>query len=276
MSFGDFDRASSSPRQYAINLQSAPSGLADSDGERSYSKMMDRSSHTIFMISNNVAHIQKYVSNFGTAKDSEDARKKLTELTNATRNMIKQTTIDLKNLSKLENDNRQRKMAHQKLQKDFEDVLGRFQSVSKLAAAKSREYVIRARALQHAEEEDENAGENQPLISQQQRLQIHAVESELQFNEALINERDGAIRQIEQSIVEVNEIFRDLGTIVNDQQHHLDNIESNVESVAINMEDATTELRTASQAQLRAQSRKCYLMILLGVIVVIFTIVIFS
>ena len=37
-------------------------------------------------------------------------------------------------------------MAQQKLQRDFEQVLARFQSVSKFVAEKSREFVARAKA----------------------------------------------------------------------------------------------------------------------------------
>ena len=46
-------------------------------------------------------------------------------------------------------------------------------------------------------------------------------ENDIQFNEALINERDQELRHIEQSIVDVNEIFRDLGGLVHEQQFML-------------------------------------------------------
>jgi hypothetical protein len=41
---------------------------------------------------------------------------------------------------------RSRKLVQEKLQKDFEGVLKRFQAVSKLVAEKSREYVNKAKA----------------------------------------------------------------------------------------------------------------------------------
>jgi hypothetical protein len=46
-------------------------------------------------------------------------------------------------------------------------------------------------------------------------------ESELAFQEALIEERETEIREIESGIHELNEIFRDLGTIVHEQQSML-------------------------------------------------------
>jgi hypothetical protein len=40
----------------------------------------------------------------------------------------------------------------------------------------------------------------------------------LQFQEQLIQEREGEIEQIEQGITELNQIFKDLGQIVGEQQ----------------------------------------------------------
>jgi syntaxin 7 len=46
-------------------------------------------------------------------------------------------------------------------------------------------------------------------------------DSELEFQEALIEEREVEIRGIETGIHELHEIFRDLGTIVSEQQSML-------------------------------------------------------
>jgi t-SNARE complex subunit (syntaxin) len=43
-------------------------------------------------------------------------------------------------------------------------------------------------------------------------------DSEVEFQEQLIQEREGEIEQIEQGITELNQIFRDLGEIVVGQQ----------------------------------------------------------
>ncbi|KAI9091023.1 t-SNARE, partial [Phlyctochytrium arcticum] len=219
--------------------------------------MFDRASHTIFTISNNVATIQKLLALFGTTKDTSDMRSRLHSLTENTRDMVRQTGSDLKSLlarSKTSSSSsssgsntgqlgdRHRKMAQQKLQKDFEAVLKRFQSVSQLAAEKSREYVALARAAHvddpNNEDDDDDAVESQPLMSRNQRMHLQQVDTDIEFNEALISEREEDLREIEKSIVEVNEIFRDLGTLVHEQQYMLDNIESNVQSVEINMENA--------------------------------------
>lgn len=71
------------------------------------------------------------------------------------------------------------------------------------------------------EEEDEVQLEQQQLLqadSAQRRIQIEALDNEIEYNETLISEREGEIQGIEQGITELNEIFRDLGMLVNEQE----------------------------------------------------------
>lgn len=56
---------------------------------------------------------------------------------------------------------------------------------------------------------------------QQQSVVEGIPDSELEFQEALIEEREVEIRGIETGIHELHEIFRDLGTIVSEQQSML-------------------------------------------------------
>ncbi|KAJ3230798.1 hypothetical protein HDU78_008094 [Chytriomyces hyalinus] len=272
------------PSQRPIPLpRTGPSNLAVSESSITIiRKTWDRASNAVFQISNNVASLDALVKQLGSAKDTPELRARLHDLTESTRDMIKQTGADLKSLVIPENsshfEGRQHKMAQQKLQKDFESVLSRFQDVSKLAAKKSREYVQKARNYQqqHAHgHDDHDENENAPLLQQQQLQDQEALDAEVEYNESLILEREQDLQNIERNIVEVNEIFRDLGTIVGEQQFVLDHIESNVGSVAVNMEGATGELRIAAERQKAAQSRMCCLYTILGTVGVVVILVLF-
>jgi syntaxin 7 len=60
--------------------------------------------------------------------------------------------------------------------------------------------------------------DDQPLINEnQRRMQLLVVDNELEYNESMITQREDEIREIEQGINELNEIFRDLGTMVHEQ-----------------------------------------------------------
>lgn len=77
--------------------------------------------------------------------------------------------------------------------------------------------------------EAQEEGEHVPLLSQRHSqidTQLTILDSQVEFNEGLIYERDSDILQIQESIGQVNEIFRDLGGLVHEQGHMLDNIES--------------------------------------------------
>ncbi|KAJ3170575.1 hypothetical protein HDU88_008476 [Geranomyces variabilis] len=302
MSFGDLEKGVPG-RTYSVPVwgtagasSSASAGSSNTAGApfSPSQNTFERASHTIFTISANVATIQKLLAQFGTAKDTSDMRHRLHTMTEDTRDLVRQTGGDLKQILAQGKGTpsgssprrgreeegyaeRQKKMATQKLQKDFEEVLKRFQGVSKLAVEKSREYVAMAKAA-HAGElsQGESDDESAPLMSGDQRQQLAVLDNEIDFNEALINEREQDLKGIEQSISEVNEIFRDLGTMVHEQQYMLDNIESNVQTVEINMENATGELRTADRYQRSTRNKLCCILVLAAIVVLVIVIIVIT
>lgn len=74
----------------------------------------------------------------------------------ATQDIILQTTADLKELGQHRNvstDDRAKKLEQQKLSKDFQVVLGRFQQIQRSHAEKSREFVAQIKAKTHTLED---------------------------------------------------------------------------------------------------------------------------
>lgn len=70
----------------------------------------------------------------------------------------------------------------------------------------------------------------QPQFQLQDQTYADVVpDSEVEYQEQLIEEREGEIRQIESGIHELNDIFRDLGTIVHEQQSMLGKLPSVIE-----------------------------------------------
>lgn len=49
-------------------------------------------------------------------------------------------------------------------------------------------------------------------------MQSNALDNEIEYNELLISEREAEIQNIEDGIVELNEIFRNMDLIVNEQE----------------------------------------------------------
>ena len=106
-------------------------------------------------------------------------------------------------------------------------------------------------------------------MQEQEQLRL-ASQDEVDFQESLIIERESEIRNIEQSVGELYELFRDVAHIVHEQGGQLDTIHGNVISVADDTRQADIELRSASKYQKNARGRAfCLLLILLVVLTII-------
>jgi t-SNARE complex subunit (syntaxin) len=70
--------------------------------------------------------------------------------------------------------------------------------------------------------------------------------------------REQAIRQLESDILDVNQIFKELATMVHEQGEMVDSIEANVESAQIEVSQGASELSRAHTYQVR-----CYTTILI-------------
>jgi len=115
--------------------------------------------------------------------------------------------------------------------------------------------------------------EKQSLLESSRKQQLLQIENEREFNDALIHDREMGIKQIESAVSEVNEIFTDLANLVHEQGFMIDNIESNIESTAVQTQDGVVQLQKASQHQKSARSKMCILAIILVVIAAVLTLI---
>lgn len=82
-----------------------------------------------------------------------------------------------------------------------------------------------------------------------QEIEFQVLENEMANNEALIQEREKDITRIHQSVVQVNEIFQDLATIVQNQQCTIDDIETNIQESHARTEAGLEQVQKAANAQ---------------------------
>ncbi len=120
-----------------------------------------------------------------------------------------------------------------KMSKDAQRLRARFDNLARQTAGRVREADLRARreeaalsgALAEAEAASTGGGQQQHQRQHQRQQQLLHEE----LDEGLLREREAELLQINQSVVKVNEIFRDLGELVARQQEDIDSIEQNVE-----------------------------------------------
>ena len=111
--------------------------------------------------------------------------------------------------------------------------------------------------------------EEQALLQEQQRQDLIQVEGDMDFNNALIEEREQGIVEIQQQIGEVNEIFQDLAVLVNEQGQMIDDIEANIVSTAVRTKDAQRELTKADKSQKAARNKMICLAIVVAVVLIV-------
>lgn len=158
------------------------------------------------------------------------------------------------------------KYTNQKLSREFTSALTEFQVVQRRAMEKQR-------ASKAALEEESSSTQAPSSQGQQQQQQLQeprlAAQSEVDYQENLIIEREGEIRQIEQSVGELNELFRDVAHMVREQGDMIDTIDVNVESTLTDTRGADTELRSASRYQKAARNKACCLLVILAIVLLI-------
>lgn len=272
MSFQDIETG------LAHSSQPPSSSVPQSRQEAAFSGLQSSLSLQVFKISANVQGILKLVDQLGTGKDSASLRKGLHDLTETTRAMAKRSGEDLKKLATLQATLPQHKTALQKTSHDLQVSLLAFQRAQQVSAERQRTVI---ESVKIAVEEDQHpsrdvsAGES-PERRQAQLFQQQLSPHELAYQESLIQERQAEIREIETGIHELAEIFNDLGTLVTTQGEMIDNIESNISSVAVDTSGAAEELNTASGYQRQAGRRAACLMVILVVVVSIVLLAVLS
>jgi len=193
--------------------------------------------------------------------------------------MVKRGTDDLKQLAILQSNLPHQSSLLKKTSHDFQLSLAAFQNAQRLSAERQRtvvEVVKQTAADADDGSEARDAGPNSPAL-QQTQIQIQQLSpQELAHQESLIAERETEIQNIETGILELNEIFGQLGTIVTEQGTMLDNIESNISSVETDTREADRELVTAADYQRKAGRRAACLMIVMIVVVCIVLIAILN
>jgi len=98
------------------------------------------------------------------------------------------------------------------------------------------------------------------------------VENDLQFSAAVIMEREQGIREIEKSVHDVNDIFRDLAVLIGDQGNMLDDIEAGISHTAQHTDTANSELKKAAANKKKARRTMCCItvvLVLVGTLIVL-------
>ncbi|KAG8011201.1 Syntaxin-7 [Nibea albiflora] len=230
------------------------------------------------LFSSPASELQRAVSLLGTEQDSSQLRHTLQQKQQQGNQLAKDTDRLMKAFSALPvgPDQRQRKIQRERLVNDFSAALNSFQKTQRKAADNEREFVARVRASSRVSggQPDDGFGNVSPFPSDSQvQAQTEAItEDDLR----LIQERESSIRQLESDIIDINDIFKDLGMMVHEQGDMIDSIEANVENADVHVQNATQQLARAADYQRSSRKKICILVIVLAVAAVIIGLIIWG
>ncbi|KAF8723502.1 hypothetical protein HU200_021449 [Digitaria exilis] len=115
--------------------------------------------------------------------------------------------------------------------------------------------------------------QQQQMVESRRMQELTLLDNEIANNEPLVEEREREICKIQQEISEINEIFRDLAVLIHDQQGHVDVVESNIETAAVETRKGKEELSRPVLSQESNASMKCLLLTVVGLVMLIFALV---
>ncbi|XP_052480189.1 syntaxin-22 isoform X2 [Gossypium raimondii] len=253
----------------------------------------------IFQINTAVAAFRRLVDAIGTAKDTPDHRLKLHNTRQRILQLVKETSAKLKALTEPDHDptvNPSKKVEDAKLARDFQNTLQEFQKVQQLASERESTYspappppslpatyqsftfntiyvYIGCFRCSSSGSDESLPQEKQRLLMEQRRQEVILLDNEIGFNEAMIDEREQGIREVEEQIGQVNEIFKDLAVLAHEQGVVIDDISSNIDASSVSTTQARGQLAKASKSVKPRTSWCWWVLVILVVLLVIFLLI---
>ncbi|XP_065670066.1 syntaxin-12 isoform X4 [Hydra vulgaris] len=250
-----------------------------------FNKLKDDISSKIFQIKKNVSSLESISKKIEESND-EAVEQKIHIISKETNQLANDIRDLFKDISELFQQNQQVEQINllsidqNKLKNEFESSLTRYQKIQNVIASKMKANIQKEK-IPEAPHDEKNeimlvsyeSDQEKPcvlsyntenLIDQTERTQLvmHDLEE--------LKEKESRLNQIEEDILNVNEIFRDLALLVHEQGSTIDSIENNIEHAVIQVEQANTKLIRATKYQRSARKKKCLcalVLIILGIVI---------
>lgn len=235
----------------------------------------------VFQLASSLAQLKKLVDALGGPKDTLDHRHRLAAQQQRIQGLAKDVKARLTSLSEEGNQEAasspQLQIKAKKLVQEFASLLQEYKAVQKAAAEREAQHLPRQPPPQQRQTpllldlesgggDAESRQEQAALLQAQKQAELRIMDNAIEYNEALIEERDAGIAEIQRQIGEVNEMFQDLAVLINDQGAQLAVVEQAVVTTAERTREGARELVKAERSQ-RGSRNKCLVIWLISAIV---------
>ncbi|XP_067840627.1 syntaxin-7-like [Heptranchias perlo] len=231
-------------------------------------------------IAQNSAEIQRILNQLGKPQDNVELRQQLRQQQQLVNHLAKETETCIKEFGLLSPaiEQRQRKLQKDRLVGEFTTALANFQRIQREAAEKEKEFVARVRAGSRLSTGLPDSQKEGHLVSfdSQNQFQDQVEDGITEEDLKLIRERESAINQLESDILDINEIFKDLGMMIHEQGDLVDSIEANVETAEVHVQQANQQLNRAAEYQRKSRKKICILIVVLVILAVVVGLIIWA
>lgn len=211
-------------------------------------------------------HLQRVQGNRMSKRLSDSINQSLErsqELAQKTEQLFRDWTVHLAGEPTVRH---KKKFLYEKLQKAFREEVQHLKDVARRAVA-TRQDTLKVEARQHSASamecgsvcEDQSSAmsdEEVGLLLTSEKDDVSCFDECLNQN-FIAREREESIKRIQNQVTDVNQMFRDLASIVSEQEENLMTIERQAESSSSNTKLAVVELKKASERQRSHFDRLC-------------------
>jgi len=262
----DYNRSSALESQPTTwRREDDPQYADDPEFQRFSTDLSDR----LFTLTSTVSRLSNQVALLGTRRETERVRERVKDLIDEGARELKDVGEGLKKVISWPDVGPSQRFTQGKLNREFQASLKEFQDLQKAALEKERAAAAARRAVLDEQTSPSGSPSEQRQQQQEQEQLRLASQEEVDFQETLILERESEIRNIEQSVGELNELFRDVAHMIHGQGEQLDIISENVESTRDDTMGAHRELTSAARYQRNARNKMCCLLLVLAVVLTI-------
>ncbi|KAG5877011.1 hypothetical protein JTB14_021907 [Gonioctena quinquepunctata] len=245
------------------NYGSISSPTVDFSGTSSNSEFNNYADNVvtnIYTINSSLKTLDNALKVIGTKKDNQGVRNQI-HVTQLSTNQIASVTSRNINQMKLivARGDKHRQLQVEKLEGNFKEAISRYYSLQKEVATKQKSHLLIPEILEY-----ENA--QSPNSDQEQQAQKTR---ELAFEQDMLLERESRIQIIESDILDINQIMRELGSMVHAQGEVIDTIENTIDHAVGNVEEGKEQLVKAMSYQNKYRRKLVYLVVFALVIAAI-------
>jgi len=247
----------------------------ESTTEADFQKLAQTIGTSIRKILQNVSSMQRMTNQLGTAQDNPELKQQLHQIRIYTQQLVKDTGNLLNELADC-------KERHLKIQRDrlvdefaasitaFQSVQRKFVDLEKTAVRQAYENKpVAIKPPSGSNNSSSGGGFGSSLFEDNFVKSGQQTQVQEEIDLQALEEQERQIRELEENIVSVNEIYKKLGALVYEQGNTIDSIEQSVENTSVFVQEGAEQLRKASEYRNKVR-RKKVLLILIAISVAAF------